>query len=256
METHTMDKDGNILAVTVDINERFVLSWAKPTEDHHAVVVPDAPIDRLAGVVRMPDRHDDSRWITQEGVSKAILTNDNRVVLLSYGKKANNIVVMYSSLVPILEQYDIVKMLKPSYFFQSRTGGRICVRRDGLEMNLLALLGDHFELEDPSWITRKCFTEDPTEVVDTVFKPIGGTKEYMKKYYFSKTDVRRTKREEVKKVREEAKIRAKAGFDTIDDLIASMKGERLKTDGGGGPLASDSKRTILGRDIGRGDSWE
>jgi hypothetical protein len=166
-----------------------------------------------------------------EGVQEAYLSKDEKVVTLSYAGRNKAYVVMHASLVPILRKYDIVSILRPAYFHQSRTGGRIAVRADGFEINILTLLGDHLGIEDPSWSTKNCWREDPTKVVSKSAQPVGGTREYMKAYYAKTTEVRRTARAEMKKAKALAVAEQRTRTDTIDDIIASLKGN-----GGGGPF--------------------
>jgi hypothetical protein len=253
-----MDKHSNLLKVTVDINNKFLFSWGNPTEDQHrdgvVIGVPDysPPIDMTAGVIREPERHDDRHWVTMEGIATYFPQDQRRpFITLAFEGKNKTYVMMYPEIIPILAKYDIVRILKPQYFHQSRTGGRICVRKDGLEINLLTVIGNHYGIEVPSWSTRNCWRENPALVISQSEKPVGGTRAYMKAYYHRTAEPKRIAREEQKKAKILSHIEAKTRTNDIDDIIASLKGS-----GGGGPLPSASKLTILGRDIGRSDSRE
>jgi hypothetical protein len=208
-----------------------------------------------AGVIRFPDVHDDRHRVMMHGVDNAFPSKDGKILTLSFTGKNKTYVMMYASLMPILEKYRIVMMLTPQYFHQSRTGGRICVREDGLEINLLTLLGDHYGIPNPAWSTRNCWRENPALVISQTEKPVGGTKEYMKAYYLRTTATRREAREEAKRAKALAHVESRTRVDEIDDIIASLKGS-----GGGGPQTSESEirkgRTLYGRDISHNDSRE
>jgi hypothetical protein len=270
-----LKREGYILTVTADINEKFIISWGNPTEDQtfrfgyvqHRLKDGwvDAPyettahagsldhLSHLDGVIHTG--HDDLRGVIIEEAIDAHVSKDRKTLVITYEGKNQTYIVMHSSLIPILKKFDVIGILRPQNFHQSRTGGRICHAADGMEFSILTMIGWHLGIENPTWSTRNCWNEDPTKVIDRSAKPIGGSKEYMKAYYQRTTEVRRAAKAEMKKAKALATIEQKTRTDTIDDIIASLKGN-----GGGGPRQSDAKspigRTILGRDIPRGDSEE
>jgi hypothetical protein len=253
-ESDMINERGTTLQVTVDRNGKFLLSWGNPTIDQPSRVGDDA-YDKLDGVIRIPDRHGDRRWITMYDIQEAYPRDGDKILTLAYTGKIRTYITMYSAVVPILLEHGVSSIIRPQYFHQSRTGGRICILQDGeTEVNILTLLGRHFGLEQPTWNTRDCWREDPQRVISALDSPVAGSKEYMKAYYNKTAEVKRAAKAIAKKEKLLKAVEGKTRNDSIDDIIASLKGS-----GGGGPLPAPPVSrglTILGRDIGRSDSRE
>jgi hypothetical protein len=257
-----------LLTVTVDINNKFLFSWGNPTEDQPPTVggvsLTNVTADRmLDGVIRIETEasHSARPGVAMEGVTDERIKDDGQgqYMILSYGGRVRQYVVMYASMIPILHQFDVVRILKPQYFHQSRTGGRICVNSNGVEYSILTMLGWYHGIADPSWTTRQCWIEHPDKVVSISEKPVAGTPAYMKEYY-EKTAAARREARAAAKAAKTMKIHTQATrTETIDDIIASLKGKTPNSSGGGGPLSAPPATglgTILGRDIPRGGSRE
>jgi len=221
METEMREwETGTLLAVTADLNGHISVAWVPPTT---------APEDHIV----MPD------------VVQCVVNEETRWISLRYGRKSGSTVRMEGSVIRILLDNKIRSILPPKYFIRSRTGGRVCVREDGIQIPVLTLIGKTFMIERPSWVsTNKCWEEGTDNVISENDKVIAGTREYYRKYQEKMKEERRTTREIKQRQSSEERIRAEMevkrraeemkqeAMNDFDNLLKDLK--KL---GGGGPLS-------------------
>src|SRR5688572_5293207 len=167
-------RDLTLLAVTVDINERIHL--ARSGKETIAWV----PHHKGTGNDVVYNKTNVPKWVELRGVTDARVDSSSKWVTSVYNK---NIVATHASVVRLMVEYGVVRVLAPMYFIRGRQNSRICVRHDGVEISLLTLIGDSLGITDPSWKTTNCWKEDVTEVISQSLQPIGGSRQYSREYY-------------------------------------------------------------------------
>jgi len=205
------EKKRTLLTVTVDINDRISLTWGNPTGTQ----------DSVDGEAKC------GHCLAVEDVSDARLRDDGKTLIVIYGEgKTGRLVSSSGYTLRVLVEAGIKKILVPKYFIRSRSGGRIAVFEDGLEANVLSVLGAALGIADPSWKTMNCWDEDVNQIVSRTERPIGGSVEYSRAYYARTAEVRRKQA----RTNYHTSRNAPAIASTVDELIALAK-----QGGGGGP---------------------
>ena len=203
----------SVLTVTVDINNRFLLAWGTPT---------NPPTDSIDEATNVPDG--DSASATRgrnEGIVFRGVTEAREVrglLFCQYGKSSGSSVTQDPDTFRAMQGANIVAVLPPMNFVRSRTGGRIAVREDGLEIPILSILGESLGIPDPTWGTTQCWAETPKNVVSLAEKPIGGTREYFQRYYEHSADKRKKALEARKKAKAAPVVMG------VEDVLAALRG--------------------------------